>query len=124
MILEAIHHSDGHLTAEEIYQRVREKYPYLNKSVIYRTLDVLKELRIVTEIDVGVAETQYELTGEPHLHLVCRKCGRIEKADPDLLRPVDEAISARHGFKADFEHLGLFGLCQKCSEEVKRNAHS
>jgi len=76
MILEAIHGDDGHLTADEIYQKVRAKSPAVNLATIYRTLELLKALRLVTAIDTGEGCVYYELAGEQrHHHLVCKECG-------------------------------------------------
>ena len=60
MILSALRHSDGHLTAGEIFEQVRVDYPYVDISTVYRTLGVLKELRLVSETDMGTGDTSYE----------------------------------------------------------------
>ena len=52
-VLQVLHQSDGHITAADIYQKVQARYPHVNKSTVYRTLELLKELRLVTETDLG-----------------------------------------------------------------------
>src|SRR3990172_10686307 len=79
LILSALRHADGHLTAAEIFDHVRLDYPYVDISTIYRTLAVLKELRFVSETDMGSGDTTYEwLRHQPrHHHLICRSCGEV-----------------------------------------------
>ena len=95
MILAALRHAEGHMSASEIYEQVLMEYPYVDISTVYRTLGVLKELRLVSEIDMGVGDTSYEwVPGEGrHHHLICRGCGTRKKARMKF--PAHEAASAR-----------------------------
>jgi len=114
MILDAICDGQGHTTPEQIYQRVRAAAPAVNRATIYRTLDFLCELRLVVAIRVGDL-TYYEIAGdEPHHHLVCRTCGRMTQVDHAMVASFVEAIDRMHHFRIDMDHLGLFGLCEKC----------
>ena len=83
MVLQAIAESDVHLTAEAIHQSVIKLYPYLDIATVYRILQLLKRLHLVTEIDLGDGSAQYEVA-EPnkHHHMVCRGCGRNLRPEP------------------------------------------
>lgn len=121
MILEVIHRGDGHLTADEIYQKVHAKSPAVNLATIYRTLELLKALRLVTAIDTGEGCVYYELAGEqPHYHLVCQECGYRLELDCDILEPLERELSKRYGFQVSLDHLALFGLCQKCQKPKQK----
>ena len=77
MVLEAIEASHDHISAEEIHAKARIKYPYINISTVYRTLDLLKEQGLVTETDLGGGRFLYHPVGKAHHHhLVCKKCGK------------------------------------------------
>ena len=120
MILEAIH-AEGHITADDIYQRVRAKSPAVNLATIYRTLELLKELGIVTAINAGSGSIHYELAGEqPHHHLVCEGCGQAIELDCDVLLPLEEELCRRYGFQMNLNHLALFGLCPKCQKTKRK----
>jgi Fur family ferric uptake transcriptional regulator len=115
MILEAIADSGGHISAEEIHQKVRGAYPYLDISTVYRTLDLLKSLHLISETDMGRGHSQYELLSKGlHHHLVCRECGRILDMGDSLLDPLRLAIERECGFHAEIEHLAIFGICGAC----------
>src|SRR4030065_1835695 len=73
MILAAIYENEGHITAEAIHERVTQQYPFVDISTVYRTLQLLKKLRLVTETDLGEGVVEYELRERGrHHHLVCR----------------------------------------------------
>ena len=115
MILSAIHGSDHHISAEEIYGQVHVKYPNVNISTVYRTLELLKELGLVTETDLGGGKFRYHSVEKGHHHhLICRKCGRVFELDESVLKPVEGTIIRKYGFKADLSHLAVFGNCVVC----------
>lgn len=116
MILSALRHADGHLTAAEIFEQVRLDYPYVDISTVYRTLGVLKELRLVSETDMGTGDTTYEWVRQQgrHHHLICRDCGSVVSLDHRFLEDLGAEIMAESGFKPDLEHFAIFGLCAAC----------
>jgi Fur family ferric uptake transcriptional regulator len=115
MILSAIHGSDHHISAEEIYEQVCAKYPNVNISTVYRTLELLKELGLVTETDLGGGIFRYHSVEKGHHHhLICRKCGRIFELDEAVLKPVEGTILRKYGFRPDLSHLAVFGNCVEC----------
>ena len=117
MILSAIHSSDHHISAEEIYTQVCARYPNVNISTVYRTLELLKELGLVTETDLGGGKFRYHSVEKGHHHhLICRKCGRIFELDEAVLNPVEGTILRKYGFKADLSHLAVFGNCVQCQK--------
>ena len=115
MILEAVEAADGHISAEEIYTRVCARYPYLNISTVYRTLELLKDLELVTETDLGDGRVRYHsIKKGHHHHLVCHKCGQIIDLDESVLSPLKDVLSREYKFDADLKHLAIFGRCGKC----------
>jgi Fur family ferric uptake transcriptional regulator len=117
MILSAIENSENHISAEEIYVQVIAKYPNVNISTVYRTLELLKRLGLVTETDLGEGRVRYH-PGEKghHHHLVCQKCGAIIDLDESLLTPLKSALLQEYKFNADLRHLAILGRCENCSK--------
>jgi Fur family ferric uptake transcriptional regulator len=118
MILSALRHAEGHVTAAEIYEQVQAEYPYVDISTVYRTLGVLKELRLVSETDMGSGDTTYEWLRQQgrHHHLICRACGAVASLDHHYLEDLGAEIMAESGFKPDIDHFAIFGLCGACQE--------
>jgi Fur family ferric uptake transcriptional regulator len=119
MILEVIRRADRHLTPDEVYARVHAKNPAISRATIYRTLDFLCEMRLVTALQWG-GQMYYEAAGEkPHHHLVCRNCGSIEQIDHSVLETLFATVDKKYHFSIDMDHLGLFGLCAGCRKKQR-----
>ncbi len=117
MILSAIEHSQNHISAEEIYAQVASKYPNVNISTVYRTLELLTQLGLVTETDLGEDRVRYHPADKGHHHhLICRECGAIIDLDELLLAPIKSALLQKYQFTADLKHLAITGRCLKCSQ--------
>lgn len=118
MILSALRHATGHMTASGIYEQVVAEYPYVDISTVYRTLTVLKDLRLVSEIDMGVGDASYEWVPNEgrHHHLICRRCDSVSSLDHHYLEDIGAEILAESGFKPDLDHVAIFGLCATCQE--------
>lgn len=115
MVLEVIEASDDHVSAEEIHGQARARYPYINISTVYRTLELLKEQGLVTETDLGGGRLVYHPAGKAHHHhLVCRNCGRVRDIDASAFRQLRDELRARYGFDAELEHVAIFGTCEAC----------
>ncbi len=115
MVLEAVLESEAHISAETIYSRVRSRYPQVNISTVYRTLELLRDLGLVTQTDMGEGRLLYHAADKGHHHhLVCQKCGAVTEMDESFLAPLQEAILRQHGFAAHIPHLAIFGRCRSC----------
>ncbi|OGN99196.1 MAG: transcriptional repressor [Chloroflexi bacterium RBG_13_51_52] len=114
LIVDIIHEARGHLTAEEIIRHVQAKMPGVNKSTIYRTLDLLENYGCVYKSETGEGFIYHHSEEGHHHHLVCSKCGRTIKCDEDLFTPLKDLLEEKYNFNADFKHIVMSGLCEKC----------
>jgi Fur family ferric uptake transcriptional regulator len=88
----------------------------MNKTTVYRTLDLLIDLDLVTEHKCGDGRAQYEPASRGrHSHMICRECGVMVDIDLDLAVGIVDSLRERHGFRADLEGYPLMGLCPRCS---------
>ena len=110
MVLETLHEAEGHISAPAIFARVQTKYPYVNKSTVYRTLQLLKELDLVTETELG-GDTLYYHHAEKghHHHLICEQCGKAVEINEDVLVSLESTLRADYSFSADLKHLAVRG---------------
>jgi len=119
MVLEAIEASADHISAEEIYTRVVARYPHVNISTVYRTLELLKKLELVTETDMGGGRYRYHPADKGHHHhLICSRCGRTIDLEESVLQPLRDTLRQQYHFEADLRHLGIFGVCRQCSRKT------
>jgi Fur family ferric uptake transcriptional regulator len=119
LILDIIHDARVHLTAEEILDYVQSRAPGVNKSTIYRTLELLEELGCVYKSELDNKFIYHHAEEGHHHHLVCQSCGKSIECAEGLFQPVEDAIRDKYSFKADFRHVVVSGLCRDCQTKVK-----
>ena len=87
----------------------------VNISTIYRALELLEQLGLVTHTHLGHGAPRYHLAAEAdHVHLVCASCGRITQIPPEAVEALVTALDNDHGFQTDVGHLTVFGRCAAC----------
>lgn len=118
LVLEAVRQL-GHATPEQVHSSVRGVAGGVNISTVYRTLELLEELGLVTHTHLSHGSPTYHAsTQDQHVHLVCRSCGMIEEVEPDLLDPLAATLRRDRGFQVDIGHVALFGLCGGCGGQT------
>jgi Fur family ferric uptake transcriptional regulator len=118
LIVRALRHAGGHVTATRIADDVRREYPFVDASTVYRTLDVLRRMRLVTATDMGSGDYVYEWAPEqPHHHLICSSCGHVQELSHDYLEQFEQRLAGDFSFKPDLHHFAIFGLCRECQME-------
>ena len=104
-----------HMSAEEICGQVQSRFPHVNISTVYRTLELLVELRLVRETHLGPTRRFFEVEEEvPHHHLVCEACGGVTHIHDEDLGDLQKLLAAGQGFTA--KQLTIFGLCSACRD--------
>src|SRR5919112_435301 len=103
-----------HVSADEVFARVESLLPGVNRSTVYRTLELFRDLGLVSMTDLGSGARQFELLDELHHHLICHRCGAILELDDALVDPLRDGIRARYGFAPAIDHLAVFGFCATC----------
>jgi len=116
LILSCVRHAQGHLTAGQILEEVRRSYPFIDASTVYRTLASAKDLRLVSETNLGAGDNLYEWSGtDHHHHMICRGCGQLYSLEERHLESLVATLERETGFHADLHHLAIFGLCANCA---------
>lgn len=115
LILEIIR--QGHLDADEVYRRARDKQPRLSLSTVYRTLRRLRELGLVDELHFDEAHHHYEVRpSAEHHHLVCLGCGKIVEFEYKLSQRMKQDIARKQGFEVTGVEVNMTGYCAKCRQ--------
>ncbi|MCG5216963.1 Fur family transcriptional regulator [Streptosporangium sp. KLBMP 9127] len=114
LVLEAVKELE-HATPEEICSRVRQTARGVNISTVYRTLELLEELGMVTHTHLGHGAPTYHLAADAdHVHLVCRACGKVTEVRPELVQGLVTTLDEELDFVTDVHHLTVFGRCRSC----------
>jgi Fur family transcriptional regulator, ferric uptake regulator len=114
VILDIIHETPSHLTADDIYSRVQQRISGVNKSTVYRTLELLEELDCVVRSEMGERFIYHHADEGHHHHLICRGCGRTIEMSEASLEPMRRKLLDELDFQVDIKHLVLHGLCADC----------
>ncbi len=115
LVMDIIRQGRGHLDADEIFRRAREREPRLSLSTVYRTLQMLKELDMVDELHFGENHHHYEAKpAREHHHLVCLGCGRVIEFSYPLSRYLRKAVPEMKGFDINEVEISVAGYCERC----------
>lgn len=112
-----------HATVDELAEEVQRSLPEVSLSTVYRTLETLDEVGLVTHAHLHHGSpTYHSVDDEPHIHLVCSDCGAVGQQPVDVAVGLAEAVRASVGFRADLRHLTLHGWCAACAEAARVEA--
>ncbi len=115
-IAEVFLRQEGHLSTEELYDKVRAEDASIGQATVYRTLKLLCGSGLAKEVNFGDGVSRYEvLIGhEHHDHLICVSCGsHVEAMDP-AIEKLQEELARRNGFTLTSHQMYLYGLCADC----------
>lgn len=105
-----------HATPEQVHAAVCEVASGVNITTVYRTLELLEELGLVTHVHLSHgAPTYHDAAVVQHVHLVCRNCDTVTELEQSELAPLAERLLTQRGFRMDIGHVALFGLCGSCA---------
>ena len=123
-ILEALHRLPGHSTAEQIHAAVCEDDRDVDMalSTVYRNLDTLVEMGLVTAFADGGGVMTYEwpATDAPHHHLLCDGCGHTKEVELDAISALGDEVQRQYGFAIDLRHMAIRGQCARCQQESEQ----
>jgi len=118
-LIEVIQEAKQHLDAGALLELAREREPNIDRATVYRTIELLKKLRLIDELDLMHLEGEkhyYEVkTKRDHVHLACFRCGRIEEFSSPLFEGLKAEISKQAGFTIRVTRLEVGGNCRACA---------
>lgn len=121
MIMSVIQEANGHLSVEQIAERVQARNPYVSLSTIYRTLELLRELGLVRENRLPGENPHYEAAdGQAHHHLVCKGCRAVIHLDQHLLGDLAEKLQEEFHFQGLTLDLMATGYCNTCWQQIQK----
>lgn len=124
VLIVLLENKDKHLSAEEVYNLVKQRIPDVGLATVYRTLELFTNFNIIHGIDFGDGRKRYEYgeeskNGHRHHHLICIDCGLIIEVNEDLLEDLEERVTQACDFTIFNHELKIFGRCSECSKKKK-----
>lgn len=117
LVLEALFADDHHLSADEIGAAVQDQMPDVAMTTIYRNLDELQRLGVVTHSHLGHGPATYQLAAHTHAHFVCEECGTRLTAPDELFAGLARRAEEALGFRINPHHFAILGRCAHCQDE-------
>jgi Fur family ferric uptake transcriptional regulator len=114
-ILEALSRGRAHVSAQEVFERVKRQHEDMGFATVYRFLRNLTEKNFVTEVRMGGLPARYELTPRSHHdHLTCSECGKIVEFENRDIEQLQHLVARNNGFQLTGHVLELYGICPEC----------
>ncbi|HWE61846.1 MAG TPA: Fur family transcriptional regulator [Chloroflexota bacterium] len=118
LLVEVARGMPGHFTAKEVHARIAQTYPGISVVSVYRGLETLRELGLVTRTNLGGMLERYEWISQGrHHHLICLSCGGQQELADQVMDGLREHLVRQYGFHASIDHFALFGLCKGCAAQ-------
>ena len=123
VILEEVYNADTHLTADEIYFKVKKRMAKVSVGTIYRNLNVLVSLSFIDKVDTSLhGESYYEASKDPHYHIICTNCLKIIDLEHYRALSIEPTAAKISGYKVKHHLVELHGVCPKCAPQ--ENMHN
>ena len=122
-IVDTIIDNEGkHLTAEEIYDKVKKSCPEIGLATVYRTILLLEELGVISRLDLNDGCSRYEIVHSNethrHHHLICNICHKVSEVQDDLLEDLEMSIEKHYLFKILDHSVKFYGICDECQKKT------
>lgn len=117
MILRELKKSKKHLTADELYERVRKFMPRISLATVYRNLEILSDAGMIRKLEISGRQKRFDSELEDHDHIYCVQCHCIENLDIGE-NQVNLAVVDTKGYTITGRRLEVTGLCPKCQKKL------
>jgi Fur family peroxide stress response transcriptional regulator len=112
-------HSRDHPSAQRIYAEVKKVHPTVSLATVYKTLQILTEQGLIQELELPESQARFDSYMEPHINLVCLKCGNIQDFDDNAAREIVERVTAKAEFTRTGQRIDIYGICKTCRGRTK-----
>ncbi len=106
--------SRAHPSAQQVYEGVKKIHPTVSLATVYKTLEVLRDLDLLQEINFPKGQARFDSYMKPHINLVCLKCGSITDLNDTTIEEIMRKVIASTKFKPTGQRIDVYGICQKC----------
>ena len=116
LVLNYLINSHEHPDVKTIYRDLNQQDSNLSLATIYNTLNNLVKHNIIIEIDNNDGNTHYDCFDRPHIHVICKNCGKITDVFTDNLNQIEQDAINQSDYSIDTDNIELYGLCPECKK--------
>jgi len=114
IILEELGKVTCHPTANEVYDMVRKRLPRIGLGTVYRNLELLADSGVILKLEVGGTQKRFDATVDPHYHIRCSACGKVDDIDIPVQEHINQAATDASSYKVLGHHIEFSGICHSC----------
>lgn len=120
IILEELGKVTSHPTANEVYDMVRKRLPRIGLGTVYRNLELMAETGIILKIEVGGTQKRFDATTEPHYHIRCLSCGKVDDIELPVMADINTTAAEISQYQVLGHHIEFSGICSECSDSADK----
>ena len=114
IILEELGKVTSHPTANEVYDMVRRRLPRIGLGTVYRNLELMADVGVILKLEVGGTQKRFDAMVEPHYHVRCTSCGKVDDIDIAVQEQINEVAEKASNYKILGHHIEFTGICSNC----------
>jgi len=118
-IINFLKNTKEHPSAETIYKKLSSDFPTMSLATVYKTLEMLKNIGLIQEINVGEGSFRYDANTSSHSHVICLSCGKVEDLEDLQLKNVLEEAKKHTEYDLVEQRLYFYGYCPTCQKLKK-----
>ena len=109
----------SHPTVQRVYSEVKKVHPTVSLATVYKTIQILKEVGLIQELSLPQDQTRFDSDMQPHINLVCTRCGNIKDLEETAVQEIITKVSAAEKFSPTGQRFDIYGICQGCDRKGK-----
>jgi len=120
-VLQVFLRQEGHLSADDLFDRVRREAAGIGRATVYRTLQWMVGAGIARKVDFGEGRSRFEASYRHprHFHLICTSCHTSSEFLSSDVESLMEEIAAARQFTAAQSVVQIYGTCEQCRTGTK-----
>ncbi len=120
IILKELRKSRQHLTADELYVRVKKSMPRISLATVYRNLETLSEAGIITKLEISGRQKRFDYDIEEHDHIYCLQCRRVDNISLEHGLIDASSVSLPSGYQVTGYRVEFVGICLPCQKKNRK----
>jgi len=121
MILKELRISRQHLTADELYERVKKSMPRISLATVYRNLETLSAAGIIAKLEISGRQKRFDYNTVEHDHIYCIRCHRVDNITFDREPAGLSAQKVAGGYQITGYRVEFVGICPSCRKKFQNN---
>lgn len=123
LVLQAVNEMRRHVTADEVYEFIKQEHPRIGRGTVYRNLGNLVQDGLIRRVEVPEGPDRFDFTRKEHYHVRCVECGEVFDVDMDVIPDIEKRIRDTHGIEFISYDISFKGICPTCREKSHKLQH-